>query len=71
MHQRVDHALYAAILSTYEWGTVDESGDFPDWDDPEDYDWDDEDWDDEQIARRASLDPSLTLRRAGCPLRSG
>ena len=40
--QRVNHALYAAILSIYEWGTVDESGDFPDWDDSEDYDWDDE-----------------------------
>ena len=47
--QRVNHALYAAILSIYEWGTVDDSGDFPDWDDPEDYDWDDEDWDEEQI----------------------
>ena len=47
--QRVDHALYAAILSIDEWGTVDDSGDFPDWGDPEDYDWDDEDWDDEQI----------------------
>ena len=47
--QRVDHALYAAILSIYECGTVDDSGDFPDWDDPEDYDWDDEDWDEEQI----------------------
>ena len=47
--QRVNHALYAAILSIYEWGTVEDSGDFPDWDDPEDYDWDDEDWDEEQI----------------------
>lgn len=47
--QRVDHALYAAILSIYEWGTVDDSGDFPDWDDSEDYDWDDQDWDEEQI----------------------
>ena len=47
--QRVDHVLYAAILSIYESGTVDDSGDFPSWDDPEDYDWDDEDWDDEQI----------------------
>jgi len=47
--QRVNHALYAAILSIDESGTVADSGDFPDWDDPEDYDWDDEDWDDEQI----------------------
>ena len=53
--QRVDHALYAAILSIYEWGTVDESGDFPDWDDPEDYDWDDEDWDEEQIVSTREL----------------
>ena len=47
--QRVNHVLYAAILSIYEWGTVDESGDFPDWEEPEDFDWDDEDWDEEQI----------------------
>ena len=47
--QRVSQALYAAILSIDESGTVADSGDFPDWDDPEDYDWDDEDWDDEQI----------------------
>ena len=53
--QRVDHALYAAILSIYEWGTVDDSGDFPDWDDPEDYDWDDEEWDHEQIVSTREL----------------
>ena len=47
--QRVNHELFAAILSIYEWGTVDDSGDFPDWRDPEDCDWDDEDWDEEQI----------------------
>ncbi len=47
--RQANHALYAAILSIYESGTVDDSGDFPSWDDPEDYDWDDEDWDDEQI----------------------
>ena len=41
--------LYAAILSIYECGTMDESGDFPGWDEPEDFDWDDEDWDEEQI----------------------
>ena len=47
--QQADHALYAAILSIHESGTVADSGDFPDWGDPEEYDWDDEDWDDEQI----------------------
>ena len=45
----MNHALFAAILSIYEWGTVKDSGDFPHWDDPADYDWDDEDWDEEQI----------------------
>ena len=56
--QRAGHVLYAAILSIYEWGTVDDSGDFPDWDDPDDYDWDDdddEDWDDEQIVSTREL----------------
>ena len=56
--QRACHVLYAAILSIYEWGTVDDSGDFPDWDDPDDYDWDDdddEDWDDEQIVSTREL----------------
>ena len=47
--QRENHVLYAAILSIYECGTMDESGDFPGWDEPEDFDWDDEDWDEEQI----------------------
>ena len=47
--RQANHALYAAILSIHESGTVVDSGDFPDWGDPEDYDWDDEDWDDEQI----------------------
>ena len=47
--QRENHVLYAAILSIYECGTMDESGDFTGWDEPEDFDWDDEDWDDEQI----------------------
>ena len=50
--QRANHVLFAAILSIYEWGTVDDSGDFPVWDDHDDYDRndeDDEDWDDEQI----------------------
>ena len=47
--QRTNHVLYATILSIYEMGTVDEPGDFPIWDEPEDYDWDDEDWDEEQI----------------------
>ena len=47
--QRANHALYAAVLSIYEWGAADESGDFPEWDDPEDYDWDDEDWHEDEI----------------------
>ena len=47
--QRENHVLYAAIFSIYECGTVDESGDFPGWDEPEDFNWDDEDWDEEQI----------------------
>ncbi len=40
--QRANHALYAAILSIYESGTVDEDGDYYDWDEDAD-DWDD--WD--------------------------
>ena len=39
--QRADHALYAGILSIYESGTVDEDGDYYEWD--EDDHWDD--WD--------------------------
>ena len=38
--QRENHVLYAAIFSIYECGTVDESGDFPGWDEPEDFNWD-------------------------------
>ena len=58
--QRTSHVLYAAILSIYEWGIVDDSGDFPDWDDPDDYAWDDdddedEDRDDEQIVSTREL----------------
>ena len=34
--QRENHVLYAAIFSIYECGTMDESGDFPGWDEPED-----------------------------------
>ena len=37
---RAQHALYAAVLGIYESGTMDESGDFPYWDDPDDDDWD-------------------------------
>ena len=44
--QRANHALYAAILDIYEYGTADDSGE---WDDPEDYDWDDEDWAEDEI----------------------
>ncbi len=40
--QRANHALYAAILSIYESGTVDEDGGYYDWDEDAD-DWDD--WD--------------------------
>ena len=36
--QHANHALYAAILSIYEWGTLEESGDVPDWNQPTD-DW--------------------------------
>ena len=53
--ERANHALYAAILSIHEWGTMDETGDFPDWDEPDDYDWDDEDWDEEQIVSTREL----------------
>ena len=53
--ERANHALHAAILSIYEWGTMDESGDLPGWDEPGDDDSDDDDWDEGRIVSTREL----------------